>query len=264
MRFVFPSDVLDPDRPDDAFSEQIEAFREIGFSVAYFSVESAQRGERAIYPSLKPNETVVYRGWMMNECEYRSFCEAVISDGAEPFTDIDTYLSCHHLPNWYPHITDLTPRTVTFDADADLKAELDSLGWGSYFIKDYVKSLKTESGSLLHSTENVEQLVADMVKFRGEIEGGFCVREVEDFVEDSEIRYFVINGKPFGSDPDLEIPKIVAEAASRIGSRFFTVDVVRRADEVERIVEIGDGPGFGRGRMVSRAISGGVVLEYMC
>ena len=241
MRFVFPGDVIEPKTPDDAFSDQIEAFRSAGFPISIVSIEYLQMGERRIYPPLESDETIVYRGWMMNEQEYRSFCDAVSAAGAVPLTDPDTYLACHHLPNWYSHITELTPRTITFPPDADLKAELDALDWNAYFIKDYVKSLKTDSGSLLRSTEGVEELVADMVKFRGEIEGGFCVREVEDFVPDTEVRYFVIRGAPYANDPEAAIPEIVTDAAGRIQSPFFTIDVVRRADGVDRIVEIGDG-----------------------
>ncbi len=88
------------------------------------------------------------------------FCDTVSSAGATPLTDADTYLTCHHLPNGYPLISEFTPRTIVFPPDVDLKSELDALDWDGYFIKDYVKSLKTEAGSLLCSTEHVEQLVS--------------------------------------------------------------------------------------------------------
>ena len=62
----------------------------------------------------------------------------------------------------------------------------------------------------------------------------------EEFVPDSEIRYFVIDGvaySPSGSEP----PEIVLEVARRIDSRFFSVDVTERTDGALRVVEIGDG-----------------------
>jgi hypothetical protein len=241
MRFVFPSDVIEPKKADEAFSDQIDAFRAAGFPVSIVSIEYLQMGQRRIYPPIDSGEVVAYRGWMMNEQEYRSFCDAVSFAGATTLTNADTYLSCHHLPNWYPLISEFTPRTIIFPRDADLRSELDALNWDGYFIKDYVKSLKTESGSLLRSTEHVDQLVADMVRFRGEIEGGFCVREVEDFDPASEVRFFVIRGTPFASDQAFDIPLIVTEAARRIPSPFFTIDLIRRFDGVDRIVEIGDG-----------------------
>ncbi len=38
-----------------------------------------------------------------------------------------------------------------------------------------------------------------------------------------------------------EIPEIVGECAKRINSKFFSVDVIERADGEMRVVEIGDG-----------------------
>jgi hypothetical protein len=79
-----------------------------------------------------------------------------------------------------------------------------------------------------------------MQQFRGEIEGGLCVRRVEPFVADSERRYFVLDGKAFSANGD-PVPPLVETVAPRIPSRFFSVDVICRTDGVMRIVEIGDG-----------------------
>jgi hypothetical protein len=79
-----------------------------------------------------------------------------------------------------------------------------------------------------------------MKLFRGEIEGGLCVRRVEAFIADSEQRYFVLDGKPFSAVGD-PVPDAVKQAAHRIPSRFFSVDVIRRQDGALRIVEVGDG-----------------------
>ncbi|HYX15030.1 MAG TPA: ATP-grasp domain-containing protein [Nostoc sp.] len=73
------------------------------------------------------------------------------------------------------------------------------------------------------------------------MEGGICVRRIEDFVSETERRYFVVYGKPFAALPDEEIPEIVSECAKRIKSQFFSVDVIERRDGTKRIVEIGDG-----------------------
>jgi hypothetical protein len=80
-----------------------------------------------------------------------------------------------------------------------------------------------------------------MEKYRGFIEGGLCVRRVEDFIAGSERRYFVLNRKPYAAEPGGAIPGPVACCAEAIASPFFSVDVARRADGIERIVEIGDG-----------------------
>ncbi len=77
--------------------------------------------------------------------------------------------------------------------------------------------------------------------YRGTIEGGLCIRRVEDFLPDTELRYFVIIGKPNAADSELIIPAIVQNCASRIDSNFFSVDIIQHGDGKLRIVEIGDG-----------------------
>ena len=72
-------------------------------------------------------------------------------------------------------------------------------------------------------------------------DSGLSIRRVEDFIAGSERRYFVLNQAPYAAEPAAAIPKPVIFCAGAIPSPFFSVDVARRADGVERIVEIGDG-----------------------
>ena len=94
-------------------------------------------------------------------------------------------------------------------------------------------------GSRITKPEQVTALVAEMRKFRGTIEGGFCVRRVEDFLPETERRFFVLDGNAYGITDD--VSPIVQDCAKRLRNRFFSVDVVKRADGQLRVVEIGDG-----------------------
>jgi hypothetical protein len=165
---------------------------------------------------------------------------AIEQCGATAFINRNEYLSAHHLPNWYSLLSDLTPETRTYPKDADLSAELKLLNWGAYFLKDYVKSLKTARGSILRDPSEAPAVIAEMLEYRGEIEGGICVRRYEDFLPESEQRYFVLFGIGYAADLNT-IPEIVEQCAERISSKFFSVDVIRRRDGVLRVVEIGDG-----------------------
>jgi hypothetical protein len=78
-----------------------------------------------------------------------------------------------------------------------------------------------------------------MRRFRGVIEGGFCVRRVESFLPDTERRFFVVDGVPHAATGD--VPPIIHECAERLRSRFYSVDVVKREDGRFRVVEVGDG-----------------------
>jgi len=184
---------------------------------------------------------VVYRGWMLNAREYDALVHGIVACGAVAFTDARTYLLAHHLPNWYPLLADLTPETRVFRVDADLVTELEALGWGEYFLKDYVKSLKTGRGAIVRDPADAPDVLADMIEYRGAIEGGVCVRRIEDFLPDSEKRYFVVRKTGYTATEGESVPDIVRLCAERIPSDFFSVDVASRSDGALRVVEIGDG-----------------------
>ncbi len=239
MMSLYPSSPLHPNQPDEQFATEVAAVRAAGFDTSLFSLEKLQGGQFRAIPPIPNDADVLYRGWMLSASEYEALTAALAQAGAKPVIFTKEYLANHYLPNWYPHIKDLTPETRIYAADCDLEAKLRSLNWTEYFIKDYVKSLKTSVGSRIRKPGQVSALVAEMRQFRGVIEGGFCVRRVEAFLPETERRYFVINGVPFAVSGDA--PPIICECAKRLTSRFYSVDVVQRADGQLRIVEVGDG-----------------------
>jgi ATP-grasp domain, R2K clade family 3 len=183
---------------------------------------------------------VVYRGWMVDARQYQNFVASVRESGGTALISVEIYLLAHHLPNWYPLLRDLTAETLVFPEDVNLEAELRRLNWPGFFIKDYVKSLKTAAGSLITDPAEAQRVVDDMRRYRGTIEGGLCVRRAERFRPDSETRYFVLRGRPFAPAP-LTVPGIVHQAAGRIDHPFFSIDIALTESGDPRIVEIGDG-----------------------
>jgi hypothetical protein len=241
VHFLYPADVLKPRQPDEMYAPEAAAMRAAGFVVAVISLESLGSGQAKIAPAMACGQKLVYRGWMLSPEEYETLASAVAAQGCELSTSPAQYRLAHYLPNWYPLLAEFTPETVVVPADADLEQLLRGLGWGRYFIKDYVKSLKTSVGSIVERPEDVAVVIAEMKKYRGRIEGGLCIRRVEAFLPETEQRHFVIGGQAYAAAEGVSTPAMVAACASRIQSPFFSVDVVRRADGVERIVEIGDG-----------------------
>lgn len=239
LHFVFPQDPLNSRVVDEYFAEQRFAFRDAGFSTSIVP-ESVFESGKPLH-GLPPGAVVVYRGWMVDATQYKNFVSGVQGGGATPLTSISQYLLAHHLPNWYDLLRDVTPETKIYPADADVAARLRELNWPAFFVKDYVKSLKTGAGSLITDPDEAVRVVDDMQKFRGTIEGGFCVRRVESFRPGSELRYFVLQGEAYSGDASIEIPEVVRLAAERVQSPFFSVDVAIRESEELRIVEIGDG-----------------------
>src|SRR6516162_5792314 len=204
------------------FADQWSALTQAGFTASLCS-DAVLAGTKPLR-HVPPGVQVVYRGWMVKGEEYAALVRTIEQCGARTFTSPQEYLATHHLPNWYPLLADLTPETRVFPADADLVAELRALGWGAYFLKDYVKSLKTARGSIVRDPAEAPAVIAEMREYRGEIEGGICVRRVEDFIPGSERRYFVLLGVGYAAPKGAPVPGIVQTCAERVPSKFFSVD----------------------------------------
>ncbi|MCR9277840.1 MAG: ATP-grasp domain-containing protein [Pseudomonadaceae bacterium] len=238
MQVLYPSDYFKSSTVDEQYAPEAKAFRARGVSVA--TLKQDMDISTSALVGIEAGEEVIYRGWMLSEAEYSKLQEAIIDSGGRMFTDLSSYLLTHHIPNWYPNLSEYTSETVFFPKNADLERELSSLDWDGYFIKDYVKSLKTSIGSVVTDLSDLPKVVSEMEKYRGSIEGGFSVRKLEDFDSSTEQRYFVINGEAHSASGD-PVPPIVSVCASRISSRFFSIDVIARSDGELRVVEIGDG-----------------------
>ncbi len=230
MIFLFPSDYFNPKAVDEVLREQAVFLASSGFDTAILSLEFLSTSTPKISPNITPDSIVIYRGWMLSNYEYELLVNIVNDLGASAFTYLSEYLATHYLTNWYFEVADLTPKTKFYSVDDDLENELKILGWERFFIKDYVKSLKTSVGSIIERPSDIKTVVHQMQKFKGRIEGSICVRQVEDFIVGSEKRYFVIHGKPFAQVDNEDIPEIVNKCAKRIKSNFFSVDVVLRTD----------------------------------
>lgn len=237
MNFVYPTDMLKPRLPDELFREEADALKARGHQVSLVDMETFSVTSSA----LAGKSGLVYRGWMMKPTEYQALLRGMEQQAATALTSLEQYLSTHYLPHWYPLLADLTAETVVIDPATDLVSVLKQTGWPRFFVKDYVKSLKTAGGSVVDRPEDIEHVVAEMRKYRGEIEGGLCVRRYEEFEPNSEVRFFVVNGTCYGFDPQTTVPSIVQEAASRLSSPFFSVDAAIQTDGQARIVEVGDG-----------------------
>jgi hypothetical protein len=258
--FLFPSDPLNARRIDEAFQDQAKALTDAGFGYAIVNFEDDRIfSPRAVTPL--GQDSIVYRGWMLSEEEYDKLETLVRIYGGKLRTSKDQYYQTHHIPNWYMMLSDMTAETLVFPIDTIDFDDTDELwdrffernlrktGWRECFVKDYVKSLKTAGGSMVRSAADLHRVVEEMTKFRGTIEGGLCIRQFEEYIPQTEIRFFIVGGRVFAPKIDSNI-NIVAESghriladavAHRITAPFFSVDIAMRADFTPRVVECGDG-----------------------
>jgi hypothetical protein len=239
LYLLYPGNPLRRNEPDELYAEEWAAARDLGCNSSLFPFEAFLAGTFRARPSLPPGGTVLYRGWMLTPDAYKRLHSEIALVGAELLTSLEQYELCHYLPKWYPQLKDFTPETHFYRESDDIGARLCELGWRGCFLKDYVKSLSIEGGSMVRDLTKIPEVLAKMKSYRGEIEGGLCVRQIEDFDPATEERFFVFRGQPFSRDDF--VPEVVRVAVARINSPFFTVDTVKRRDGIVRIIELGDG-----------------------
>jgi hypothetical protein len=239
VQLLYPSDYFDKSKPDELYADECLAARVAGFSCSVYSPDDFDSGRFRPRPALAEQEDVAYRGWMLTPVSYGRLLSAVEEGGGTMLTSVAQYCLCHHLPEWYAAVEEFTPSTVVLAKDADYESALTDKGWSAYFVKDYVKSLTTSRGSVAKSVAEITEIVGLIEKYRGEIEGGVCVRHFESFLPGTEERYFVYRGRAYAKDGS--VPPIVEQIALRIDSPFFSVDIAQRDDGVARLIELGDG-----------------------
>ncbi|POP45907.1 hypothetical protein CHU32_08885 [Superficieibacter electus] len=239
LQIIYPDDMLHLSQPDETFSAEYALACQHNIHCVLLSSEAAAYGEYHFSSPLIENIPVLWRGWMLRQDEYEGLSRAVIKKGTQMVTSTDSYLRCHHLPGWYPQCQDLTPDTIITHADADFDALTTASQWPAWFVKDYVKSLTTSRGSIAHNAQEIREIIGLLKQYRGEIEGGICLRRVESFDSASEQRFFVLDGHVYG--PQDTIPEKIIEIAARISSPFFSIDVIYNDNGELRLVEIGDG-----------------------
>jgi hypothetical protein len=233
IAFLFPTSDLDPRKVNEAFADQYGAFTSAGYPCALLrdgKVVGNVTGHR-----------VVYRGWMLSTPEYASLIQAIYMAGGQPFTSLGEYLSCHQLPGWYRRVEKWTMRTAFYHAECNIEAELRSLNWDGYFIKDHVKSNNGALGSVAQRPEDAPAIVQELVKYRGAIEGGLCVREYMPVTD--ERRIFVLNGSVHAPEdtPPMYWNMVDHVAVDLIVAPFYSIDLGTTHQGRTVIVEIGDG-----------------------
>lgn len=238
FHFLFPADCLEPQKVEEHFRPQADALCTRGHTISLVN-DSAFHSGTALR-GIPINTTVVYRGWMVRLPEYARLEAAVNECDATLLTNASTYALTHHLPLWYPQLQEFTAETHFITSAEQLLPQLQALNWSGYFLKDFVKSLKVDGGSIVRTPAEATRWLEQMLQYRDELEGGICIRRVESFETDTECRYFVLQGTPHAPD-NRPIPDPVQMAAQRIRSPFFTVDVAYTTEGQCRIVELGDG-----------------------
>ncbi|GAA3137637.1 ATP-grasp domain-containing protein [Planomonospora alba] len=263
MGFLFCADPLRPRRVDPHFGPEALAVRDGDGRVALVDHDALTAGRTGEAVARVPDGfgPVWYRGWMLRSGQYAALEEALRARGCRLLTDAGAYRRAHELPGWLRCFEDLTPRTAVVPMAPGGRAPggrrlarlAGGLGETGFVVKDYVKSRKHEwlQACYAPDLDALERVAARFVELQGEdLTGGLVIRGFEHFTG-AQVRVWWLDGEAVfaGPHPDspgdaVERPEIlgdVREAVRRLGARFVTTDLVRRADGAWRVIEVGDG-----------------------
>jgi hypothetical protein len=276
MRLIFFSDPVHPHLPDTAFQTEVAAAKALDLAfdvISYESLIAHKNDSFETLPVLRKNEICILRGWMLTPAQYSSLFTALERHQRILVNTPDAYRHCHYLPENYDIIQNHTAFTVFLPVDSvgfhidQVFDTVRTFGSAPIVLKDYVKSQKHEwlTACFIPNASdntNVQQVVNRFLELQGsDLNEGLCFRAFLDFEQVGhhaqsgvplmrEFRQFYFDGQliarfpywdqgSYGSDvPD---PSLFLSVATRIKSRFFSMDIARLKSGHWKIIELGDG-----------------------
>jgi hypothetical protein len=273
IRLLFPAHPFERGAIEPDYAAEVGAADGLGLARSLVQVEPLLEradGAAAVRRVAEgAGEPALYRGWMLSPDQYAALHAALTERGLAPVTSPAAYRHTHWLPESYAAIERWTapsawlPVTeLTVDRAVALAR---TFGPRPLVVKDYVKSRKhewAEACFIPDATDGagVARVVTRFLELTGpELQGGLVLRvflELELVGAHArsamplarEWRVFWCDGAPALTAPYW--PEVAgapppvaefAEAAARVASRFFTMDLARRRDGGWVIVELGDG-----------------------
>ena len=258
---------------DIHWRDEAEVAESLGFPCHSFDCQRFLEGDAEGALDILPEgegQTLVYRGWMMREDDYRVLEESVESKGYRLLTNSHQHATLRALPNYHEFVADLTPPAVwTWEPDIDEAWSLaQSLGSGPWIVKDHVKSAKeawleacfVPRGAKLAKFRSICE---SLMERRGEaFENGFVIRPFVPLKElgahwtgmpiFEEYRLFFWRGKlvlaePYhevlvGAEKNFERFRVLGE---RVDSPFFVADVGKLQSGELVLIELNDGGSTG-------------------
>ncbi len=276
MEIIFCADPLNPKSVDSDYVREVQAVSACSLPYSIVNYEALVNDNdisRALkqIPKTQNCRPAIYRGWMMTPDKYATLYHALENEGVKLINTPAQYQHSHYLPENYPVIQNVTPKTVWIKKGDDFSSKaimkiLDPFGTRPVILKDYVKSQKHywHEACFIPSAANkvaVSKVVQRFLELQGgQLEGGLVFREYIAFESigthpksgmplSLEYRIFFLKKKPVmvypywdeGKYPYLAPPiEVFREIAQRVDSQFFTMDVAKSEEFGWLIVELGD------------------------
>lgn len=277
MKVIFCSEPFFPLQVDSAYEDEANAANKVELEFALLDFEALVNEEnitkavRKISVQKEPT-TAIYRGWMLKPDIYGKLFEVLISRNINLINSPEEYVHCHYLPASYPIIENKTPKTISIEIASEIDFDgimerISVFGDKPIILKDFVKSRKHEwnDACFISSALNLQEVIRvikNFLELQGEdLNKGLVFREFIEFQPlvahsksqmplTKEFRLFFLDGKMLdyfkywdeGDYGETKLPEEqFSEIATRVKSRFFTMDIAQTIQSEWLIVELGDG-----------------------
>ncbi|MCT4636601.1 MAG: ATP-grasp domain-containing protein [Bacteroidales bacterium] len=272
MRIIFCDNVLNCNKVDTDYKEEMNAALSAGLNCSLISFEELNNNNAAkAVSNVEKSETevtAVYRGWMLTPERYKILYNELLKKNLRLINNPDEYKHCHYLPESYATIEAKTPKTVwTIDLDNNsLINTAKTFGNNPVIVKDFVKSEKhywhqacfipdaSDTDNLISVTKKFIQLRGDDLNcgilFRSFEKLKFLTNHSESgmpltkefrifFTRNKviDIYYYWDQGEYGDITPDI---KEFIDIAKNINSNFFSMDVAQKSNGEWIIMELGD------------------------
>ena len=222
MLLVLCRDPLEPSRPDRAFEAEVAAIERLGLPYVLVDHDALVRGDDPARAVRRVPEQARAGPRRLPGLDGHAGPVPLAVRGPRPpgasglINDPEQYRHGHHLPENYPAIEGLTPRSVWLTGDLGIDRIMEALapfGDAPVILKDFVKSRKHEwaEACFIPSASDrgaVERVVGRFLELQGDdLAGGLVFREFVEFEPigvhprsgmplTEEYRIFWLDGRP--------------------------------------------------------------------
>lgn len=255
---LYPSDFFNCKCVDQQYKDEMDSCKKHGISCLIFNQDAWFSDYKIVLnTSIDKPIKALYRGFMMNPEEYRTFYKKLKEQNIQLIITSSMYELFHCFPNAYPLLKDDTPRIMTFSKGERIDLRKVNESFSRFMVKDYVKSVK---GSIFPTffTNDISQCEFDeymkiFYQYRGnQFTGGICVKEYVDLKyygnHTNEFRVFYMNQRigyvcanSNQANMTIPVPTSLIEKYSMLTSPFYTIDFAEKKDGHWIVIECGDG-----------------------
>lgn len=197
--------------------------------------------------------------------DYEAVATELASLGIAPINSLAEHHRSSSLPVWYPLLEGITPRSIVFDGDPDLKAIDEQLGWPVFMKGERQTSRHSRRLSIIDGPERMLEVLREVrldpiLRWQRLVCRQFEPLKIVDDTNMAlvptafEFRVFFWRGAIVGwgrywpsasyvatSQERAAAEAIAIEAASRLNVPFLVVDMAQRTDGRWIVIEVNDG-----------------------